>query len=82
VSPPTEWLRDYDRSPLDPRSGTAKLEVDVEGHPHPVSFTVGEARRGGQVRCHGCGEQVAVDGAELDRELRKIEKELRDMGFR
>lgn len=40
-----------------------------------VKTTVGASRRGGSVRCPG-GHRIEVDGSGLDRETRKVEREL------
>lgn len=59
-----------------------RLEMTFESHPHPVSFTVAEARLHATVRCEECGEAVKVeDSPLLDRTLEALENELSDMGF-
>jgi hypothetical protein len=53
-----------------------------ERQPHPVSFTVAEARLHATVRCDECGERVEIeDSALLDRTLEALENQLSDMGF-
>lgn len=53
----------------------APIEAHCPQCGRKVKTTVGAARRGRSVRCPG-GHPISVDGSDLDRGTRKVEREL------
>ena len=46
---------------------------------HKVKKTIGELRRSPTFNCPQCGQPIEINGAELDRDIRKIERDLDDL---
>jgi len=46
---------------------------------HKVRITIGQARRSGEIRCRVCGQAIKIDGTDLQRKLRDVERALDDL---
>ena len=61
--------------------GDTEFDIDCPNG-HPMRKRLDYLRRSPKFRCDACGAEVTVDSSDLDRKMRDLEKQLRDMGFR
>jgi hypothetical protein len=55
-------------------------EIEVTcSNGHKIKKTIGALRRSPSFRCPRCGQNITVDGSELDREMRKIDRAFDDL---